>query len=139
MNRAIFRGKRVITGEWEYGYYYRAKFKISDRTLCDYISTPRPAKRNKGSDVFMVQPKTIGQFTGFYDKNKKEIYEDDIIQYYEKKLLITMSVLLGIKLKILNKPFNNTFEYDNGDILYESGKIEIIGNTHDNPELINEI
>ena len=59
---------RVKFNGWIYGYYY----KDFDRT--HWI-------RNPDSRCYKVDPKTVEQYTNFLDKNRKEIFERDIICY----------------------------------------------------------
>ncbi len=118
MTREIkFRGKRIDNGEWVYG-----------DLLCQSIFTLISGEKvNTGTfwigeqnGLIKVDPKTVGQFTRFKDKNGKEIYKGDILQAH----------------------FPGTFvmEMDNYDLLNTLSKnlysVEIIGNIYSNPELV---
>ena len=73
-----FRGKRTDNGEWVYGYFYKGvltdqPLALSDARICNIIISD--------GTMFHVDPNTVGQFTNRLDKNKKEIYEEDILNW----------------------------------------------------------
>ena len=67
MREINFRGRCAFSGEWTYGYYYPSKGNDIIRTKDDKES--------------IVLPESVGEFTGLKDKNGKDIFEDDIIQF----------------------------------------------------------
>ncbi len=87
---------------------------------------------------YNAKKETISQFSDFQDKNKKDIYEGDIIRYHAKVLLVRLSVGDGVCLEVLNKPFVDNWRWDSGRIIGHQEDIEIIGNYIDNPELFAE-
>lgn len=71
MRQIIFRGKRKDNGKWVYGWY--APLVCNDKTVIPNI------KDYNGSD-WEVDPETVGQFTGRYDKSNNKIFGGDIVK-----------------------------------------------------------
>ena len=137
MRDILFRGKRIDNGEWVEGYYYKAKYYRSDNELTDFITIPHPETEHKGSDHIIVIPNTVGQYTGLTDKNGKKIFEGDILQFdYEGKgrgvngkgTVIFENAKFGVKWG-----WHNEFVCLDG---FANTTLEVIGNIHDNPELL---
>lgn len=123
MREILFRGKRVDNGEWVYGHYCRYGYTDKEK---DYI-IPHYA-----SDLyaFEVIPKTVGQYTGLTDKNGTKIFEGDIVKWFSRKYTVVYKDgrFIGEKEHFIGV---DEYEFIN---LY--GSLEVIGNIHDNPELL---
>ena len=127
-----FRGM-TKEGKWVYGYYVVEGYK---KPKPHFIVEP-------GGQWHIVLPETVGQFTGLHDDKRtkeypegQEIYEGDIIQNIEHKNLWI------IVWDIQYAKFG--FQYTNGILIDEratlGGEIlfEVIGNAHENKELLEE-
>lgn len=121
MREIKFRGKRVDSGEWVYGYYLIA----AGMTFISCFGERQPIH---------VDRKTVGQYTGKSDKNGREICEGDLLfdPDYDDDLIIV--VWNNDELCYYAKYVNNSGS-DPLNHYYTDG-LEIIGNIHDNPELL---
>lgn len=128
MNRTIkFRGKRIDNGEWVHG-----SLDLTDNSAA--ISWDRID--NDGDIVpwfANVDPDTVGQFTGLHDKNGKEIYEGDILDFPEDKDFLPETVIFNEGCFMVEGDYS-TIAMNTIDTEYRT----IISNIHDNPELLNE-
>lgn len=124
----LFRGKRLDNGEWIYGQYYLGREN-------DYILTQKAPceEENKGLSPFKphpADPNTVGQFTGMVDKDGNKIFEGDFYNMGDLNILyLVVWHDSGFKGKQLGSS-------SYAGLGYWQDKIEIIGNIHDNPELL---
>lgn len=140
MNREIkFRGKNKIG--WIYGVlsYQNIQNKI---VPCIY----------DGYAYCVVNPNTIYQFIGLYDKNRKEAYFGDIVRFTPKVLNIIGSDYIETDYDLLAvidtdeydhsvlRILNDKGKFKKGDFYHIEGllKGEIVGNIFENKELLEE-
>ena len=126
MREIKFRGKRIDNGKWIYGSLIIEEDPIAD--ALKYFIKPFNFLTGK-----LVAPETVGQYTDSNDKDKKEIYEGDIVRYNDKLTGVVVWKYTGFVLELLNRkksPILLWYDVDTED------NIEVIGNIHENPELI---
>lgn len=136
MSREIlYRGKRTDNGEWVEGWVTSQFKKHTEGELLTRIQS-----NVFGVGEHLVDTETVGEYTGLTDKNGKRIFEGDII-ICKKEIcgnFIDSCVEIGfVEMKHgafglhrkqgYYRPFKDWLE----DYEYE-----IIGNIHDNPELL---
>ena len=147
MQLILFRGKRTDNGEWVEGYYIRASCSEIEAVIIPARSFAELNRtlRLEVDEWWEVDPSTVGQYTGLTDKNGKKIFEGDIVRgrhwtsyndknpedfhlwrvdWSEKSGLITFVDSPTTKARMSIHDFAD-FE-----------EVEVIGNIHDNPELL---
>lgn len=133
MRTIKFRGKDIETGEWIYGDL------IQRMGYMPSIMYPYESNGKVRYGECAVKRETVGQFTGLLDKNGKEIYEGDIIGCHNPNIkhLIFYNEKQGRFMAALNGDIDNDFVGVCGldDSRWNASK-EVIGNIHDNPELL---
>ncbi len=141
MREILFRAKCGYNQEWVEGFYYQAKLCRSDKELCHYITIPHPECDGQPSDHIMVDPETLGQFTGLTDKNGKKIFEGDIVKHFFRDDVPSVFDVGKIfwdtqKCRWFRTSCKN---YSSVEIWSSTAKkYEVIGNIHDNPELLEK-
>lgn len=127
MRTIKFRGKSCSNGDWFYGNLY------------DYDKDGRTHICGLERGCLNIDPNTIGQFTGLLDKNGKEIYEGDIVKTKGNWGGVVTWNSRGYYY-IKDKYYYDNEEPDLSPLgslhCYERKQLEIIGNIHDNPELL---
>ena len=132
MREILFRGKSTDTGAWVYGYYCGPFGDFDEHEICD-IADPTCSRVD-------VVPETVGQYTGLKDKNGKRIFEGDILDVSGNPDAVLLGYRNGRAIVRWDEDVSG-FEpfayYDSDCGLYICEKeCVVIGNIHDNPELI---
>jgi uncharacterized phage protein (TIGR01671 family) len=132
----LFRGKRCDNGEWIEGSLVHQTLFYGDATDCYHILYGGEFHCDF-YDAGEVIPKTVGQYTGLTDKNGKRIFEGDICRNTRTNEIVSVNwhgTMAGYGWS--KRKTDGSFLYDFGALFRSYDKMEVIGNIHDNPELL---
>lgn len=121
----LLRWKRVDNGEWVEGLpCYDSYGCISRIEVCGMNSAQE--------GVFEVNPETVGQFTGLLDKNGVRIFEGSIVKLHYGSNY-SVEYVQELSLYSICRPIGRVASYP----FLDFNRCEVIGNIHDNLELLN--
>ena len=139
MREILFRGK-TYRGEWVEGNLIVEGnncgiIEVDHDDICQHMINRDTYLNWVGGDidgiVTLVDPNTVGQFTGLFDADGKKIFEGDIVNY--RIMSRKDGALVDFKIEVVY--------YDGGGFkpmmdFSVSWKPKVVGNMYDNPELI---
>jgi hypothetical protein len=143
MREIKFRARPCYYGgkqpQWVYGtFQYIAQRRVNPGATDNGTLVPRV---DKGCivNIYGVETEvlcdTLGQFTGLYDKNGKEVYEGDIVKCNEFVYRVVFNDKRFASFGLRRKA--DVFMHYFGEAM-ESQQCEVIGNIHDNQELLKQ-
>lgn len=150
MGEILFRGKRIDNGEWvssgnliTFNDEGEGKLffipELNAKCICTHDEQDNIISFNSGT-FYKVDPATIGQFTGLTDQHGKQIFEGDIIECWSEGVKARGTVQQNRGgLWIIYPAWQKRIMWGlcpNEDC---STDVKIIGNIHDNPELVEEL
>ena len=150
MKREIkFRGKRIDTGEWIFGSLHIPNKLLRGVYICPDTTFGDLVPGFKDGDDFeemaklgcaigryhRVDIESVGQYTGLKDKNGQEIYEGDIVKIDEGDPVAVSYENIYASFGIYRKGWAFLHYFHEA---VEPEDCEVIGNVHDNPELLKQ-
>lgn len=158
MDREIlFRAKKIYNGEWVEGGILQTENWASIFVCKDYQGSLNEAPYGDVEEYDVV-PETVGQYTGLTDKNGTKIFEGDILKCHDNPKDLVKAVfgefgvvdtdtecpvdtVIGWHYEVIPtdelstvEPFSLSMPLTKSYIEY--CHMEVIGNIHDNPELL---
>ena len=124
MREIKFRGIPIYGTEFVYGYLNVYK---SEKGLIYEIIT-----NENGTTRYEIKPETVGQYIELKDKNRKEIYEGDIIKFKIKGYGVIIYCGATYSIDIGN-------DITDLEFYHHQNVVEVVGNIYENPELLSEL
>ena len=131
----LYRGKEKRTGKWIEGglqvgvahELWQNEGRAYIRVFPKYLSKPNLSE---------VDPETVGECTGLRDKNGKLIFEGDMCCNTRTGEIVSVKWHGTMAGFVWSKREEKSNWCDFGELFRAHDKYEIIGNIHDNPELL---
>lgn len=135
-NRGLWRGKttsksngEAFNNVWVEGDLIRSE----NRYYIHPVANAVKVRNELGRLIVMheVDPLTLGRCIGSTDVKGNLIYEGDILlgAWNERLVVYYDDCYLGFKVR-------NAAGFEKDISYYDNGKLEVVGNIHDNPELL---
>ena len=159
MREILFRGKGK-DGQWIEGNLIHLRCEVRGEVTTEVVKI-HPIKINGPDYPTIVEPKTVGQYTGLKDKNGKKIFEGDIFKFPDESW---SECFTSCGMEYDSAPVENYavvgfhedtqapdfVQYKFGDSQVEAdlhenhdvefydfiSELEVVGNIHDNPDLM---
>lgn len=140
MREILFRGKRLVIGDWVIGNLFVPTISEGHTEICVGTETTRLA--------YDVDPKTVGQWTGLTNSNGTKIFEGDICDFsvfdYNDCDTQYRGVVVydGSRFMLWKKPDSEYYGNDGGFdldwVLAQDDEFKVVGNLWDDPNLLEE-
>ena len=130
----------LIDDQWVYGHPVKEPYLLYDQARWYFYDDTHRRYR-------VENPETIGQYTGLKDKNGKEIYERDVLRSFHfqdnrnRKHYLRHIVKWSDSFHSWICLSCDSMDEKDGSpqlFVYEKYGLEVVGNTHENPELLEK-
>ena len=150
MREIEFRGKTKLGREWINGGVVHQTDWYGDLVDRWFVIDGTDTNDYDIGNSYEVIPETVGQFTGLLDKNGTKIFEGDIVKWghlphsYEKPIRIAAVASnpdIQYRTVTMRDPITHRdYYFKQGCFAYAETQfyLEVIGNIHENPELLEE-
>ena len=141
MRKILFRGRTleedecIKKGAWiEGGLFIQEENDVKE--FAAYILTP---SLSSVANAHLVDPETVGRFTNLTDENNVKIFEDDIVECFSEGVNARGTVQQRKDgLWIIYPNWQRHIMWGLCPDEYSKTTVRVIGNIHDNPELLEE-
>ncbi len=130
-----FRALTIDTKKMVFGFYLKSG-KNHHSSIKHLIAVDEGSSvRYAGLDFYEVIPETIGQFIGLLDKNGNKIFEGDVLESFVENEVLKGTVFYAADLG--GYIYGSIEDFTELGICYRlSDEIEVIGNIHQNPQIL---